>query len=238
MLKYQLIANDIRDKIMQGIYQPDDQLPLTGQLETSYQASKMTIKRALDHLEAEGIIVKCRGCGTFVKGLNNAELNRLTQHSKNQLLGMTKIFGQKRVSNKIIAFEVIPASTELANKLCIESETFVYHIQRVRSLDAKPLTLEESFMPIAIIPNLRRNHAEKSIFAYITNVLGLKIKSAHRLVKVRLANETECQQLKLTASAPVAITEELYFLDNGTPFNFSITTHESDHFALESVIVT
>ena len=66
MLKYQLIANDIRDKIMQGIYQPDDQLPLTGQLETSYQASKMTIKRALDHLEAVGIIVKRSGCGTFV----------------------------------------------------------------------------------------------------------------------------------------------------------------------------
>ena len=57
MLKYQLIANDIRDKIMQGIYQPDDQLPLTGQLETSYQASKMTIKRALDHLEKRKVLL-------------------------------------------------------------------------------------------------------------------------------------------------------------------------------------
>lgn len=238
MLKYQFIANDIRDKITHGIYQPDDQLPLTGQLEADYKASKMTIKRALDQLETEGIIVKRRGSGTFVKGLDNAELNRLTQHSKSQLFGMTKVYGQSHVSNKIIIFEVIAAAEKIANKLGIDNESFVYHILRVRSLDNKPLSLEESFMPISLIPNLRRNHAEQSIFAYITNELNLKIKSAHRLVKVRLASEMECQNLKLTAGAPVAITEELYFLANGTPFNFSITTHESSHFALESVIVS
>ena len=81
MLKYQAIAEDIRQKITQGIYQPDDQLPLTGELDKIYQASKMTIKRALDHLESEGLIVKRRGSGTFVKGLAMNDLDKLIRYS-------------------------------------------------------------------------------------------------------------------------------------------------------------
>ncbi len=237
MLKYQAIANDIRQKINDGIYKPDDQLPLTSELENTYHVSKMTIKRALDHLEAAGLIVKRRGSGTFVKGLASNDLDKLTQHSSQQLFGMSKVFAGHNVVSKILAFEVITAPAEVMAKLRLDDDSFVYHIVRVRFLDGKPLSLETSYMPISLIPDLRRQHAEHSIFSYIRDTLHLNIQSAHRIVQVRGANELESKEMSLAPGSPVAVVRETYFLSNGLPFNYSITTHEPDHFALETVVI-
>lgn len=109
MLKYQAIAADLREKITRGIYQPDDQLPPSGELERTYQASKMTVKHALDYLENAGLIVKRRGSGTFVKGLDTTDLDRLVQRSRSQLLGMSSVYAGRAVKSKVLTFEAIAA---------------------------------------------------------------------------------------------------------------------------------
>lgn len=237
MLKYQAIANDIRQKINDGIYKPDDQLPLTSELEQVYNVSKMTIKRALDHLEADGLIVKRRGSGTFVKGLASNDLGKLAQHSSQQLFGMSKVYAGQKVTSKVLTFEAITAPAEVMTKLRLPADTFVYHIVRVRYLDGKALSLETSYMPLSLIPDLRRQQAEHSIFSYIRGELHLKIQSAHRIVQVRGANDMEMQELSIPLGSPVAVVRETYFLANGLPFNYSITTHEPEHFALETVVI-
>lgn len=45
MLKYVEIANDIRDKILQEVYIPNEQLPFEKDLGEQYKASKMTVKK-------------------------------------------------------------------------------------------------------------------------------------------------------------------------------------------------
>ncbi|WP_415945254.1 GntR family transcriptional regulator [Selenomonas montiformis] len=237
MLKYQAIAEDIRQKITQGTYQPDDQLPLTSELEKIYHASKMTIKRALDHLESEGLIVKRRGSGTFVKGLAMNDLDKLIRHSRSQLFGMSKVYAGHAVTSKVRVFEIVTAPKEVKTQLRLNHETFVYRIVRVRLLDGTPFSLETSYMPIFLIPNLRRRHAEQSIFSYIRDSLHLKIQSAHRIVRVRGANSQESAELHIASDSPVAVVQETYFLASGLPFNYSITTHEPKHFALETIII-
>lgn len=115
--------------------------------------------------------------------------------------------------------------------------SFVYHIVRVRYLDGKPLILEKSYMPVVLLPNLRQQHAEQSSFSFVRDELHLRIQSAHRIVRVRGADALEAEELHLASGAPVAIVQETYFLASGVPFNYSIATHEPEHFALETVLV-
>lgn len=238
MLKYQAIAESIRKKITEGVYKPDDQLPKSSDLEKTYQASKMTVKRALDELEADGLIVKRRGNGTFVKGLASNDLNQLIRRSRRQLFGMSKVYAGHKVTSKILTFEIIEAPNDIKTRLRLDVESFVYHIVRVRYLDGTPFSFETSYMPIYRIPNLKRQDAEQSIFSYIRNKLHLQIQSSHRIVRVRGANEQEAEELKVAPGSPVADVRETYFLANGVPFNYSITTHEPSHFALETVLVS
>lgn len=237
MLKYQAIAADLREKITRGIYQPDDQLPPSGELERTYQASKMTVKHALDYLENAGLIVKRRGSGTFVKGLDTTDLDRLIRRSRSQLLGMSSVYAGRAVKSKVLTFEAIAAPEAARGQLRLEVGSFVYHIVRVRYLDGKPLILEKSYMPVTLLPNLRQQHAEHSIFSFVRDELHLRIQSAHRIVRVRGADALEAAELHLASGAPVAVVQETYFLASGVPFNYSIATHEPEHFALETVLV-
>lgn len=237
MLKYQAIAADLREKITRGIYQPDDQLPPSGELERTYQASKMTVKHALDYLENAGLIVKRRGSGTFVKGLDTTDLDRLVQRSRSQLLGMSSVYAGRAVKSKVLTFEAIAAPEAARGQLRLEVGSFVYHIVRVRYLDGKPLILEKSYMPVVLLPNLRQQHAEHSIFSFVRDELHLRIQSAHRIVRVRSADALEAEELHLASGTPVAVVQETYFLASGVPFNYSIATHEPEHFALETVLV-
>lgn len=237
LLKYQAIAEDLQKKIDEGVYKADDQLPLSSELEVQYGASKMTVKRALDYLVQQGLIVKRRGSGTFVKGLAFSDLDKLIRHSRSQILGMSAAYSGHRIESCVLAFEIIPAPADVAARLRLEPDAFVYHIVRVRTLDGSPRSFERSYMPIERIPGLRRQHAEHSIFAYVRNELHLHIQSSHRLVKVRRATPQEEAELQLPNGSPVAVVHETYYLSNGQPFNYSITTHEPDHFALETVIV-
>ena len=133
--------------------------------------------------------------------------------------------------------EVIAAPEAARAQLRLEVGSFVYHIVRVRYLDGKPLILEKSYMPVTLLPNLRQQHAEQSIFSFVRDELHLRIQSAHRIVRVRGADALEAAELHLASGAPVAVVQETYFLASGVPFNYSIATHEPEHFALETVLV-
>lgn len=64
---YRIIADDIKEKILQGEMRADDPIPTQIELAKIYQASEITTRRALAELVDEGLIYRIRGKGTFVK---------------------------------------------------------------------------------------------------------------------------------------------------------------------------
>lgn len=69
MLKYQQIAKQIFSYIQDSQLKQGDQLPSLTELVTDYQASKITIQKAIAELEKEGFIYQVQGSGTFVRGM-------------------------------------------------------------------------------------------------------------------------------------------------------------------------
>lgn len=234
MKKNIYIAGDIRNKILNGEYQANQQLPFEKDLCQIYEASKMTVKKALDTLVAEGLIIKRRGSGTFVKDLSIAEIEKVAV--ANQFRGLTASNAEKKVSSAILDFSVIVPSETIQRKLNIDAERFVYEIYRVRYLDERPTVMERMFMPVDIIPGLKKRHIENSIYEYIEGELGLKIQSAHRSVSVRKATDIEIKYLKLETGDPVAVVEQTAFFDTGSAFEFSISVHRYDEFSVEFVL--
>lgn len=64
--RYQQIANELRKMVHEGIYRPGDKLPTERQLSRQFHVAHLTIRRAHQDLEAEGVIRRERGRGTFV----------------------------------------------------------------------------------------------------------------------------------------------------------------------------
>ena len=88
MVKYIDIADDIRSKIFDKKYTYGQKLPYEYVLCVAYHCNKETMKKALDILVKEGLIVRRRGAGTFVKDYD-ASSEDATQ-LKQSGLGLTR----------------------------------------------------------------------------------------------------------------------------------------------------
>lgn len=241
MNKYAVISNKLRDQILkEKIYHPNDQLPCERDLCIQYDASKMTIKKALDILVEEGLIYKKRGHGTFVKGLSRQQLSTLEEdlcNTQQALTGYSKQYGKENVTATVLEFSVIPTTPKIAANLHIKENDFVYKIIRVRNLRGVPCVLEETYMPIDLIPGLKLSHVESSIYSFIRDNLHYQIQSSHVRVKAKGASDFIAANLNLETGEPVALVEQIAFLDNGMPFEYSFSTHKADCFEFTAVII-
>ena len=75
MPKYMEIYHEVRRRIMVGIYAPDKKLPEGARLAAEFGCSELTITKALDLLVREGLVLRKRGLGSFVKRQVSAASN-------------------------------------------------------------------------------------------------------------------------------------------------------------------
>ena len=235
MAKYEEIAEDIRSRILSGNYNPNEQLPLEKQMCESYGVSRITIKKAVDELVIQGLVIKRRGSGTFVKALDEDDVQELSLAK--QFEGFSEANKGKNVSSKIVNFEVIHPSEEIATKLKITCDDFVYYIIRTRYTGDEPHVIEYTYMPISLIPGIKNDVLLNSIYGYIEKKLKLKIKSAHRTIRAILPSELEQEWLKIENNFPILEVEQVGFLDNGQPFEYSKSHHRSDKIEFRTVSI-
>ena len=234
MAKYKDIADDIREKIKNQEYTFGQKLPYEYVLCMSYHCNKETMKKALDILVKEGLIIRRRGAGTFVKDYDSSIENATNKFAR----GLTaKYEGIKEVTSQVLEFEVIPADEHLSKKLQIEPGDFVYHIIRLRFLDKKPHLIDISYMPISLIPNLKLEHLKGSIYQYIEKELKLKIQSTHKTIRAHLSSPLEQENLGLKEYEPYIEVEQTAYLSSGIIFEYSFTRYHYNNFELQTVTV-
>lgn len=236
MVKYIDIAEAIRNKIIDHTYTYGQKLPYEYTLCATYHCNKETMKKALDILVKEGLIVRRRGAGTFVKDYNPSLENSFK--NKKFVKGLTQKYrGLKEVKSDVLVFEIIPCDERVSCKLQLEVGTWVYHIIRVRKLDNKPYTLEIVYMPVSIIPNLKIDHLKKSLYQYIEETLNLKIQSAHKTISGKLSSHLEQEYLDLKPTEPFFQVERIAYLSSGVIFEYSISRYHYQDFEFKTVVV-
>jgi GntR family transcriptional regulator len=230
MTKYEVIFNDIRKKIENGTFPVNAKLPTEPELGEQYKVSRITVKKAIDQLVAQGLLIKRRGSGTFVKGLSEQE-GRLSP----QINGLFNAIDKSKIQSEVVLFEIIPAGQTVAAKLNILGDDFVYHIIRYRYGEPNWHTLDFCYMPILLIPGLKKEHLYGSIYEYIEKNLGLRIQSAHRVIRAKRPDQYDKTYLKLTNTDPVLSIEQVGYLDNGTPFEYTEQHYIGDNYEFKTV---
>ena len=232
MSKYTQLAATIRADIDNGVYSAGDRLPTIPALCERYAVSNTTVKKAMDELEQQGLVARRRGSGVYVKSTNT--LRRSLEggvSTSGQMQGLSAEYagtGQK-VTSEVHEFSIVHPPQEVAEALDMRTEEFAYKICRVRLTNGVPRNVEYTYMPILVVPGLLEENLYGSIYGYITHELGLKIGSAHRVLKAAMPSEDECAWLRLQANEPVFEVKQVGYLDDGTPFEYSTTHHTCDY---------
>ena len=173
MTKYESISNEIRRRVKNGYYPTDQPIPDELSLTKEFGCSRMTMKRALDILVAEGLLYRKRGHGTFIiqSAANEEKINVISEET----LGLSNLLKHSKVTSRTIVFEVQFPDEKVAAQLGIDRDTPVYHIIRLRLVDDEPFVTEQTYMPVAVIPGITEEVLQASIYNQIHETLRLKI---------------------------------------------------------------
>jgi GntR family transcriptional regulator len=227
------IANTIREQINNNEYVYGERLPYEHELCTLYNCNKQTMKKSLAILVKEGFILRRRGSGTFVK--DPKTISPINKSSFIYTRPFTSLYND--LKSTVLEFTVIQADDFLSSKLQIQKDDFVYHIIRSRHINEKPYALEITYMPINVIPNLRIDHLQNSIYSYIENDLNLKIQSGHKKITSSLSTELEQKHLFLKENEPYIQIEQIAYLSSGVIFEFSLSRHHYKDFEFNTVVL-
>lgn len=236
MFKYESIAEDIQHKIQTGEYRTDERLPQEKELCKQYDASRITVREALDLLVSRGLITRRRGAGTFVKTLVGEAMAAEEFARSQQFGGFSNDMEGRVVRSKVHQFTLLQAPKEVAGKLRVSENAFVCYICRTRIVDGKPHVVEYTYMPTDFITGITAEVVENSIYQYIEEQLKLKIKSAHRIARADMPTEEEKEWLAIgKEQIPILEVEQVAYLDDGRIFEYSKSRHRADCFALMGV---
>ena len=230
MSKFEIVATDIRSKILDGTYHPGDRLPTIPELCEYYGVSKITIKRAMDDLSQHGLVSRRRGSGTYVKGVvSEGESSRSGWLSN--IEGFTQVHEARgeMVRSVVHDLSVMHPNHDVATELAMDPDEFCYRIERTRYADERALVDEVSYIALSVAPNLRRRHVESSLYHYARASLGLVIESVHRRIRATHPTPQVAARLGISVEDAVIQTKKTSFLGDGRPFQTAVSFHTPDY---------
>lgn len=214
---YRQIAEIFEKKIRSGELDVEDVLPTEQALQELYNVSRVTVRKALEQLENQGLVNRIKGSGTYVK-CNSAT------HATLQLKGFDEnITSQGRASGtKVIHFQLEQAQPVIADHLKIEVGTLLYSIIRIRTIDDEPEILEQSYMPLSLFPDLNVKVMQTSKYHYIEKQKGYQISHSKQDLKPVLATNIVARHLNIETNYPVLRLRSTSELVTGEIFEYSI----------------
>jgi len=204
---------------------PGDIILSEPELEKRFNVSRITVRRALDELVSEGLIVRQQGRGTFVRKQPIAqELPRLLSWSAQ----MRQMGVEPRSASCEI--ELIEPTKEQLTLLNLSPGERIVRIRRLRYANDEPICIMTNYIPEAFVPGLvDQGLVDDSLYATLPK-FGLKPVRAEDRVEARTASEWEADQLQITKWAPLLQVTRLTRDAANKPLYISVVANRADKF--------
>lgn len=200
-------------------------LPSEHELAETHRISRATVRHALDLLEREGLIYKARGKGTFVaRARAKYELTTLVPTTEDILRRGWK------PGTKILSLDRLNPPPSIAAELEISQGDDVFEIHRLRTADNEPISLQWSYIPTQLCPDLLDHDLSSSLTSLLEDHYGIRLWTARSTLRARLAQPAEAKLLEIPKNSPVIYIEQNTFAPEGHAVEFLRSVWRSDRY--------
>lgn len=231
MSKYETIYNAIIKQIEGGKLKEGDKIPSETELMAQFDASRGTVRKAVDLLQERGYVQKIHGKGVFVLRKKNIEFR----------LGGIVSFREeyerlnRDIVTKVVGMQKLSADKAVAKLLNVKRKTEVDLIKRVRNIDGENVILDVNYFVSDIIPDLTEETVQASVYQYIEQTLSLQISYAHRVIEAQPCTEEDQKYLDLNGTDYVIVVKNYTHLYDGRQFEYTESRHRLDKFYFSDV---
>jgi GntR family transcriptional regulator len=226
--RYQEIAEDLRARIQGGALCSGTRLDTQRQLAASFGVTLMTLRQALEVLEREKLIERRHGLGTFVAAPSiDYDILQLRRFA-----GDLSAQGE-HVTTRLVGSGFVAAPQRVALALGLSPGARVLAVERLRLVDARPLSLQRSFLPAHLGDEVARADLALTPLAQILEYkLGITIARAREVVSAVRLGQREARELACAPGAAAFESERVSYDATGAPVVFDRVFIPGDRFRI------
>jgi GntR family transcriptional regulator len=220
--RYLQLARHVARSIEEGRLGEGAQLPPERDLALMADVSRVTVRKAVARVQAEGLVEARRGAGSFVR----APAPKLEQ-SLSRLTSFTEYMrarGRESSSTVLVAGLFMPAPEE-SLALGIAAEGRVARIERLRAADGQVIAWERSSLPPDVLPDPRA--VTTSLYTVLREGGLAPVRAIQRITAVNLSAH-EARMLHLAEAAAALRIDRTGYLATGRPIEFTRGLYRSD----------
>jgi GntR family transcriptional regulator len=211
---YEQIKAMIMASLQASEWLPGDAIPSEMELAARYAVSQGTVRKAIDELAAQNLLIRRQGKGTFVathqeEGFQYRFL-RLEPDSGNKL----------HLKNQFLACENAKSDPYIAHLLKLKAGDSVIRIDRVQSSDGRPIVFEEIWLPEGRFKGLTLEALNAwlgPMYAFYESEYATHMVRAEEKIKAVLANAELAKHLQVSEGAALLSVERVAFTYGNKP---------------------
>ncbi len=195
--------------------------------------SRGTIRRAISDLIKAGLLVRIHGRGTFVAS------KRLEQPLAERLIGFSEDLIEKGIpfETEVLEQSVVPAHEQIGSLLRVSPVGQVFYLKRVRKVAGRPLVVLNNYVVYERCVGIEKiDFTKYRLFDVLENHYKLVLDWGKRTFEAQVADNDAAQLLEISPCDPVMHMEQIVYLDNGYPIEFSSLYLLGNRFRLSATL--
>jgi GntR family transcriptional regulator len=196
------------------------------ELAARFRVSQGTVRKAIDELAAENLVVRRQGKGTFVA-------THSEQQVRYRFLKLVPDSGEREgpAQRAILECRRQRASAEVARALALRTGDAVLQVRRVLSFGGVPTILEDLWLPGNAFKGLSAEQAEGwqgPTYAMFENEFGVRMVRAEEKIRAVLPDAQQAALLKVSQQTPLLSVERMAFTYNDVPMELRRGLYRTD----------
>jgi GntR family transcriptional regulator len=221
---YARVEEQLAAAIAAGEFPVGSQLPAEDRLIERFAVSRTTIRTTIQHLARRGLVAISRGRGTFVTE------PKITQELT-ELSGFVEDMDAvgRRATARVLRRAVVAATSDVAQKLSLRTNSPVVHISRVRLADGEPISFDETWLPRALGEKVMADDLEtEPIFALLEEKYDTPLVEADYRLEATIADAAVARALGIRRGSPIFRIERTSYSAGHRPVDYERLHYRGD----------
>ena len=225
---YQQIKALILQGLQAGEWKPGEAIPSEMDLAARFKVSQGTVRKAIDELAAENLLLRRQGKGTFVATHSERQVRYRFLHLQPD---EGDLQSQGPAERQIVFCKRLRANAKVARALGLPSGETVVQVRRVLAFHGVPTICEDLWLPAGPFKGLSQEQLEAfngPMYALFESEFGLRMVRAEEKIKAVHAEPDVAALLQVEAHAPLLSVERIAFTYNQQPMELRRGIYRTD----------
>ena len=211
---YEQIKGLLTQSLVAGEWKPGEAIPSEMELAARFQVSQGTVRKAIDALAGDNIVVRRQGKGTYVASHSEPSYQY-------RFLRVMPDDGEKvHPQNQFFGLDRVRATPEVARALATKAGASVMTFKRLMSFAGRPLILDEIVLAPEQFPGLTLAELEEyhgSVYSFYESVFGVRMIRAEERLRAVAADGVAAAHLKVARGEPLLCVDRIAFTYGDKP---------------------